>query len=120
MKLQPKDQVLLEQAYKSIQEGGMPPTAGAASRAGATGGVQPTAPAMSKSDALEWSENPDPHGEIARIKVITNKVMELIDDLKEKLTNLYGGKDYELPPEIDQLFDAIDQRLQKIVPNEDF
>lgn len=39
MKLQPKDQTLLEQAYQTIFEGGMPPTAGAASRAGANPGV---------------------------------------------------------------------------------
>jgi hypothetical protein len=39
MKLQPKDQTLLEQAYQTIFEGGMPPTAGAASRTGANPGV---------------------------------------------------------------------------------
>lgn len=39
MKLQSKDQTLLEQAYTSIKEGGMPPTAGAASHAGSNPGV---------------------------------------------------------------------------------
>lgn len=34
-----KDQQLLEQAYSSIKEGGMPPTAGAASRANANPGI---------------------------------------------------------------------------------
>jgi len=34
-----KDQTLLEKAYQSITEGGMPPTAGAASRSGANPGV---------------------------------------------------------------------------------
>jgi len=34
-----KDQTLLEEAYQSITEGGMPPTAGAASRSGANPGV---------------------------------------------------------------------------------
>jgi hypothetical protein len=35
-----KDQTLLEEAYNLILEAGMPPTAGLASRVGATGGVQ--------------------------------------------------------------------------------
>lgn len=39
MKIQSKDQTLLEQAYQTILEGGMPPTAGEASRTGANPGV---------------------------------------------------------------------------------
>ncbi len=48
-----KDQVKLEEAYKSIHEGGMPPTAGAASRAGATGGAITSTPdTVGKKDQL--------------------------------------------------------------------
>jgi hypothetical protein len=48
-----KDRVLLEQAYQTILEAGMPPTAGAASRAGANPGAAPQGAAAVPQTAAE-------------------------------------------------------------------
>lgn len=102
MKLQPKDQVLLEQAYKAIHEAGMPPTAGAASRAGATGGA-------------------DFEAEVSRIKIVAANLSDDIDHLRSMVEDIYSdinGEEALLPREILEVFNKIESRLEQIVPAE--
>jgi hypothetical protein len=87
-----KDQVLLEQAYQSVHEGGMPPTTGGA----------------------------DFEMELTKAKIIFAKITDDLEELQYELQKLYGGKSLDLDPKIEAIFDRIDARIETIVPTEDY
>lgn len=97
-----KFKTLLEEAYKSIHEAGMPPTAGEASRVGATGGA-------------------DFEAEVSRIKIVAANLSDDIDHLRSMVEDIYhdiNGEDTLLPKEILEVFNKIESRLEQIVPAE--
>jgi len=96
------------QKQKSMNEetdfwGGMPretpPTAGAASRAGATGGA-------------------DFETAFTKAKIVLAKVDDDLEELMHELQKLHGGRD--LDPKIKAIFDRINDRIETIVPTEDY
>ncbi len=84
-----KDQVQLEGAYQSVHHGGMPPTAGAAALAGATGGA-------------------DFETAFMNAKIVFAKITEDLEDLEE----------LDLDPKIRAILKRIDDRIETIVPTE--
>jgi hypothetical protein len=92
-----KDRQRLEEAYNLITEAGMPPTAGEASRVGATGGAN-------------FEE------EVTRIKIIVANLSDDIDYLRSMIEDINGPA--ELSKKILEVFDKIEDKLESIVPAE--